>query len=282
MTLRTGVSALLTAALPCGLVAQEPPERGWSWSAQLTTVWVSGNSESSTFGLGSTLRRAAERNELKFEAGAIRTDAALKTRRAVGTAASFEIEEEEDNRKTAEAYFTRARYDRTIGSGLVWFGGADWQRNTFAGIDSRLLFASGVGRVWADQENFRLKTDLSATYTFEQHVVENPAAPNSFAGLRYSADLMRRLTSTTIWESSLISDLNVEDTEDVRLDFTNALPIAISTRLSLKPSLQLLWYNRPAFTNVELFTAGVPTGEEVQVPLEKLDTFFKLALVVSL
>lgn len=272
----------LALMVPKSVLAQEEPERGWKWSANLTSVWATGNSESSTFGLGSLLRRLGEENELRFEAGAIRADAAVTTRRALGTPTSFRIEEEEDSRKTAEAYFLKSRYDRAIGRRMVWFAGADWQRNTFAGIDSRLLFASGVGRVWADAEDFRLKSDLSATYTFEEHVVDNPELKDSFAGVRYSADLMRRLTSTTTWESSLVSDLNVEDTDDLRVDFTNSLPVAISTRLSLKPSLQLLWYTQPALTEVELFTAGLPTGEAVQVPLEELDTFFTLALVVTL
>lgn len=267
---------------PLGAAAQEGPARGWIWSANLTAVWAAGNTESSTFGVGSNLRHVAGQGEAKLEAGAIRADAAVKTRRAVGTPTTFHVEEDEDNRKTAEAYFVRTRYDRQLGGSMVWFGGSDWHRNTFAGIDSRLLFASGVGRVWADRDDFRLKTDLSATYTFEQHVVEQPGLENSFAGLRYSAELMRRLTSTAVWESTLTSDLNVEDTDDLRLDVTTSLPVSISSRLSLKPSLQLVWYNRPAFTEVELFTAGVPTGAAVQVPLEKLDSFFTLALVVTL
>lgn len=282
--MRSRIASVLVIMLPlpCHATAQEAPERGWSWSAKLTSVWVSGNSESSTFGLGSTLRRQGDENDARFEAGAIRTDATVKTRRAVGTPSSFRIDEEEESRRTAEAYFARGRYDRSLGAGMVWFGGADWQRNTFAGIDSRTLFSSGVGRVWADREDFRLTTDLGGTYTFERHVVEEPGFDDSFAGVRASADLLRRLTATTVWESSLISDLNVEDTDDVRVDFTNGLPIAVSTRLSLKPSLQLVWYNRPALTEVELFTAGIATGEVVRVPLEKLDSFFTLALVVTM
>ena len=94
---------------------------------------------------------------------------------------------------------------------------------------------------------------------------------------------MKALTSTTKWESILISDLNLDETEDVRVDFVNALSLSISSRLGLKPSLQVQWRNQPALTKLDLFTAGgQPTTETVQVPLEKMDTFFTLALVVTL
>lgn len=273
---------IVRAALPAAGLAQTP-ELGWSYSAQLTAVWAGGNTESSTFGLGSTLRRLGEKNEVKFEAGGIRSDASLKTRRAVGTTTSFTIEENEDNQKTAESYFSRVRYDRTIKDGFVVFSGVDWLRNSFAGIDSRLLLAAGVGNLWAKRDNFRFKTDLAVTYSFQEDVVENPFLKSSFPGVRFSWDLMRTLTSTTKWESVLISDLNIDETDDLRMDLTNAVSLSVSNRLAVKPGLQLLWRNQPSQTEIQLFSAtGTPTGQTVLVPLEKMDSFFTLALVVTL
>ncbi len=69
----------------------------------------------------------------------------------------------------------------------------------------------------------------------------------------------------------------------MRFDWTNSLPVSISETLALKPSLQLLWRNDPALEAIELFTSGGdPTGSTVLVPLDKLDTLFTLALVLSL
>ena len=45
---------MASIVVPTTAMAQTP-ELGWSYSAQLTAVWAGGNSESSTFGLGSTL-----------------------------------------------------------------------------------------------------------------------------------------------------------------------------------------------------------------------------------
>ena len=280
-----GMALPLVLSLPLMVSAQTPTPPGpdWTYSAKLTAVWVGGNSESSTFGLGSTLRRTGGLIDLTFEAGAIRTDASKKTRRAVGTATTYQIAEDVTREKTAESYFVRGRADRKLGEKLLLFVGADWLRNTFAGIESRTLMAAGTGVLWAKGDRLSFKTDLGATYTFQQDVVENPFLKTRFPGIRFSADFMKALTSTTKWESILISDLNLDETEDVRVDFVNALSLSISSRLGLKPSLQVQWRNQPALTKLDLFTAGgQPTTETVQVPLEKMDTFFTLALVVTL
>jgi hypothetical protein len=263
--------------------AQTADSLGWNYTAKLTAVWAAGNSESSTFGLGSTLRRLAERGELRFDASAVRTDTGIRNRRAVGTTTSFDIEESTDREKTAEAYGLRGRYDRNISPRLVTFAAVDWMRNTFAGIDSRTLLALGAGNVWVARDDFRFKTDYGFTYTFQQDVVENPFLKTKFPGVRFTWDLMRKLTTTTQFESGLIGDLNIDNTDDVRFDFVNALSLAINNSLALKPSLQLLWRNDPALTEIDLFTGGgAPTGQTVLVPLQKLDSFFTMALVVTL
>jgi hypothetical protein len=283
----SGLQLLLAFVVPSLCFAQaptpEPHRPDWTYSAKITAVWVGGNSESSTFGLGSTLRRTGGLVDLTFEAGAIRTDASTKTRRAVGTSDVFQIQEDVVRQKTAESYFVRGRGDRKIGNGLLLFFGADWLRNTFAGIEHRTLLAMGTGVVWAQSDNFHFKTDLGGTYTFQEDVVVNPFLKTAFPGVRFTTDIMRTLTHTTKWESVLISDLNLNETDDIRVDFTNAVSLSISSRLGLKPSLQLQWRNQPALKELDLFTAaGEKTTQKVQIPLEKMDTFFTLALVVTL
>ena len=274
---------LLVAASPATSSAQRTTDTTWVFSGQLTGVWTAGNSETSTFGLATSLQRRNSIGEVKLEAGGIRTDASKKTRRAVGTATSFTIEENERRETTAERYFARIRFDRKITGGAVVFAGLDVLRNTFAGIDSRTLLALGAGHVWVNNDESRFKTDYGVTYTFQEDVVDNPFLKSSFPGTRITAELRRKLTNTARLETTLVSDLNFSDTDDLRFDFNNALPVAVSSAISLKPSLHLAWRNRPASREVELFTAdGGATGTRVAVPLEKLDSFFTLAVVVTL
>lgn len=264
------------------LAAQER-ELGWSFTSELSAVVSEGNSEALTLGLGSALRRAWTRTTWSLEARALRTEVSRKTRTAVGSPDSFVIEEEKTREKTAEAMNVRARLDREVSDGVFAFVGLDWLRNTFAGVDGRYLIAAGGGKTWVDDDRRRVKTDLAGTYTFQRDVVENPFLKRTFPGLRGSLELWRKFSESAEAESGFVSDWNVDERADLRFDWTSSLTVAITGAVALKPSLQVLWRNRPSLTSVELLTTeGAPTGEQVAVPLEKLDTFFRLALVVKL
>lgn len=262
--------------------AQEEEAQRWTFTAEISGVWTAGNSTSNTLGLAGTLAREWDRSVIKFEGGAVRTESGTTTRTAVGTADDFTLVSETERVKTAENYYLRGKYDYKISERFFVLGGADWYRNTFAGIDSRLLLALGAGNIWLDKERLRLSTDYAATYSFQDDVVKNPFVKADFPGVRLAYELWWRLTSSTEFQSKLTSDFNLETTDDIRLDFTNSLPISISSKLAFKPALQLLWRNDPALTEVDLETAaGEPAGT-VRVPLDKLDSFFTVALVVKL
>jgi len=258
-------------------------ELGWFFDAELAGVWTAGNSETRTLGLGAKLRRVWTKSEVLFEAGGTRTESSLTTRTATGTADNFEIREETVTEKTAELFYSRARYDYNFSKRFYALGGIDWLRNKFAGIDSRFLIGLGLGNTWADNKKLRFKTNYSFTYTFQSDVVENPFIKHDFPGIRLAYDFWTQLTASTEFTSELTVDMNLDNTDDIRMVFTNGLPVAISDMLQLKPTLQLLWRNDPALTEVELLdVAGVPSGEMVLTPLQKLDTIFTLALVVKM
>ena len=263
--------------------AQDEEARRWAFTAEISGVWTAGNSESNTLGLAGTLAREWDRSQLKFEGGAVRTESGTTTRTAVGSTENFEVVKETVRAKTAENYYLRGKYDYKISNRFFALAGADWLRNTFSGIKSRLLLALGAGNIWLDRERLRLTTDYAGTYSFQQDVIENPSVKADFPGVRLAYDFWWQLTSSTEFESRLTGDFNLDTTDDIRLDFINSLPISISSKLAFKPSLQILWRNDPALTEVALETpTGEPTGETVRVPLDKLDSFFTLALVVKL
>jgi putative salt-induced outer membrane protein YdiY len=279
-----GAALVLALLAATGVRAQsEEKKYGWFFTTELTSVVTSGNAESNTFGLSASLRRALEFSELKIDGGAIRTESALTFRTAVGTSTDYEIFEDEQREKTAEAYYLRGIYNRTITKRFTLFGGADWLRNPFAGTESRFLIAAGAGNIWADSDHTRFKTNYSVTYTFEADVVDNPFASTKFPGVRLSYDYWRQLTVSTQLTSDLTVDWNLDVTDDVRALFNVGLPIAVSSKLAFKPSLNVQWRNMPALSEVALFdSGGTDTGTKVLVPLEELDMIFKAALVVNL
>lgn len=261
--------------------AEDAPEKklGWFFKASVGWVWLGGNSEANSFAAGAEARHVWSKSELSLKAGGTQTETSIKTRSAEGTKDNYVLKEDTRTEKTAELYFARARYDYNFTGYFFTFGGADWLRNRFAGIESRELVALGAGNTWVDRAEMRFKTDYGVTYTFEEAVVENPFGMKSdFPGARFGYDFWWKFTGTAEFASLFIADWNLDNTDDVRIDCKNELPVSVSDHLKFKPALQFLWRNYPAYTEVGL----EGTDDTVDVPLEKLDTIFTVSLVFEM
>lgn len=282
---KTGILLIVLLVSSINILSQDAEEKklGWFFEGKLAGLWAGGNSESFTLGLGATLKHIWTNSELRFDAGGLQTESSTTTRTAVGTTEDFQVNEDKKTEKTAELIFVRGRYDYNFTENFYAFGGLDWLRNRFAGINSRTLVAAGVGNKWVDNADVRFKTDYSFTYSFQNDVVENPFAKTNFPGVRFAYDFWYNLTASTQFESIFIADWNLDNTDDIRFDFYNALPIKISEVFTLKPSLQLLWRNDPSLTEIDLREVenGPVTGT-VTTPLKNMDSLFSLTLVVNL
>ena len=276
------LATAILATLSAGAAWAADEAQGWYLDAELAVVSIGGNSESSTLGLGAKLRRLWTKSELTFTGGATSTESSLLTRTAQGTVTDFTVQEEKVTEKTAELYFLRGWYKYDFSKKFFAYTGTDWMSNKFAGIDSRVLIALGAGNNWANSETFKFKTFYSFTYTFQEDVVENPFLKTDFPGVRLGYDLNAKLSSSTDLESRLTADFNLDNSDDIRLDWYNALPVGISETLLLKPAFQMMWRNQPSLTSVPLFDGGGAPIGEVSTPLKELDTIFTLALVVKL
>jgi putative salt-induced outer membrane protein YdiY len=267
--------AILVAGSPGCLEAQEEPTLGWTDVAELTFVFTAGNASSSTLGFKNTAGYSWANASFQLGFGGVRTEAGTTTRTATGTRDNFTISKDTETETTAESYFVSSRYDRKISEAAFLYGGAGWDRNTFAGVESRLGFAGGAGRSWFDDDARRFKTDLGLTYTIQKDVVENPDADDAFVGLRGSYDFFRKLSETTDFTSALVLNENLNETSDLRADWVNSIAVAMSSTLALKASLQLLYDNEPSLV-------AVPLGDgEVLTSLDKVDSLFTVALVVN-
>ena len=164
-------------------------ESGFTWenATELSFVATGGNASSSTLGLKAALTGSDDGNAFKLEIGGVRGETGFRELTATGTPASFTVAEATRSELTAESYFARARADRSFGV-AYGFGGAGWDRNTFAGVQNRYAFVTGVGRDWATTEDTRFKTDLGLTYTIQKDV---DPAPERRRGLRRHSALRR-------------------------------------------------------------------------------------------
>ena len=90
------------------------------------------------------------------------------------------------------------------------------------------------------------------------------------------------LTKTTTWTSVLFLDGNFDDTSDYRADWSNGLAVAMTERLQLKATLQLLYDHQPGFVLVPVDRpAGSNLPSTVLAQLDELDSIFSVALVVN-
>jgi putative salt-induced outer membrane protein YdiY len=263
------------------MVAGQDAAFSWENATELSFVSTSGNASSSTLGLKSSLTGTGGPNTFKLELGGIRGETSVTARTATGTPGSFTVSETTTSQLTAESYFARGRYDRSLGP-VFLFAGVGWDRNTFAGVQNRYALVAGVGRVWTETDNGHFKTDVGATYTIQKDVDPAPGADDAFGGLRASIDAMRQLTEGAQYTSVLVGDLNVEDSEDYRIDWINSLSFQLSQSLAFKTSYQLLFDHQPALLKLPLFdTGGTPTGD-VLSPGDKVDSVLTVTLVITL
>jgi len=251
-------------------------------NADLSYVLTSGNSRSSSLGFKGDLTRRWTRQSLSFAVGGIRASStATSARYAVGAPGDFEVVIP-DPEATAEHYYARGRYDYKLSDRFFLTGGVGWERNRFSGIDSRWIGDAGIGYVLlsSDRTDFRGMGGL--TYTDEQYAA-GPPDSDSFVGLRAGWDLRHQLLPTTTLLHTLILDEHLEETDDLRLDVSLGIQVAMSKKLALKANYRVLFDNHPALAEVRLVTpGGVDTGQSVLAPYGKTDQGFSVSLVLSI
>lgn len=280
-----GVAVVTLAAAGGGLSAQEPAADGWSDTAEFSFVATAGNSETQTLGFKNKLWRKWDAASFELSAGGVRAESERVSRFALGTATSYVVVENSTSEVAAENYFLSGRYDRKMSDRFFWFGGAGWDRNRPAGVDNRYVGSGGVGHLWFDREELKLRSDYSLTWTKQDDVIEDPAFDDTFLGLRVSWSYLDKLGSATTYTHDTILDANLEEGDDWRGNMTNSVAVAMNSRLALKVSLQWLYDNSPAVAQIDLFAAAAPppasaTGS-VLVELDELDTIFTSSLVIN-
>jgi len=271
----------LTVAPPA--VAADPPTPGWYFDGDLGGVWTGGNAESEALGAGFLLRRVWPKYRFRLGGSMSQTQNTNTTRTATGTGQDdFDVNEVKTTEKTAEFYNATAAGLYDISKHFFALGGVDWMRNRPAGIDSRTLLAAGAGNTWADSDALSFRTYYNFTYTFQDDVVANPITKNEFPGLQVGYAYNQQITASTKFESDAVVDFNLDNTDDIRVNWFGAIPVSISSRLELKPSLRVMWRNDPSLEQLDLVDGtGTPTGDTVLSPLNEWDTIFTLALVIK-
>ena len=256
------------------------PELGWADAAEFTLVLTGGNAESSALGFKNELTRTWENAVLLFDVNALRAESTTVTRSGLSTPTAVQVTETSLSSLTAANYYARGQYDREISARTFWFGGAAWERNTFAGVAHRYTTSAGVGNTWRDTERATFKTSYGVSLIRQEDVIG--LGIQSFPGLRLSTDYRQQLTANTEFVSGLIVDQNLDETGDIRTDLVNAVTVNMSSVLALSIRWRLLFDRQPSLIEVPLVDeTGLLTGDLTSVEAAQVDNFLTFGLVAS-
>ena len=284
-----GAAAVLAAVpfLTSTTAMGQDETTGWKDTAEFSLVMTGGNTETSALGLKNKLWKRWDKSAFELNAGAIKVETTTVTKTAIGTTTVFSIDEVSSTEKTAENYYLNGRYDRMIHERFFWFVGAGWDRNEFAGIENRYTGYAGVGNIWVQKEKIFWSTDYSASITKQDDVTPDPAIDDTYPGLRLSSAFKYDFGKNASYGNDTIVDVNLNETEDLRVDMTNWLAVSMSEHLALKLSLQVLYDNLPALEAVTLLEFDgltgtfIDMGNTVPAELDELDTILTASLVIN-
>jgi uncharacterized protein DUF481 len=282
----TGIAVLgLLAAASPGHAAVVP---GWYSTTDLMFAMATGNSQTFNLGVNLNVTRQWLRTDWKTTATFQRTDVNEPTRRAFGPASDPTFETGPSVTKSEKLFFNTV-VNRRITERVLWNAGGSLERDIFAGLRLRSLGQLGVGYLWLKPDNSnKFQLGVAATYTSQDEVVDDPETENQFFGVRFSADDETRFGERQqhVFTSTLIVDENLQQTDDLRFNWSNSLAVGINNRFALKVGLQFAYDNLPQLVEFDLFLRGpggalIETGQQVPGRGEKLDTTASVSLVIN-
>lgn len=272
---------LLVAAAATPAQAGTVP--GWYSSTDLSFVMARGNSNTLNFGITADLTRQWLRTAWRNNGSFVRSDVAEPTQTAIGVPGDFSVEPGPTVTKSERLFF-KSDLERRITERFFWNVAGDVERDVFAGLDYRTAAALGVGYLWQRPDNSALfRAGIAGTYTAQEEVIDDPETENSFAGVRVTLDGEKRFGDRlqNTFTSNLIVDENVQDTDDLRFNWQNALSVSMNQRLALKFGVGLLYDNQPQLVEVPLFNVnGLELGQ-VPARAEELDLAVTASIVIN-
>lgn len=124
--------------------------------------------------------------------------------------------------------------------------------------------------------------DYGLIYIQQDDVVINFDFDDLFFGLCFLYDYFNKLIDMIEFMLVFIVDQNLDDIDDLCVDFINVVVVLMMECLVFKVSLQLFYDNMLVFVVVDVVNVvGELIGDSVFVEFEDFDSFFMLVFVVN-
>lgn len=275
----------LAAQAPAPELSQPAP-RAWSNVTTLSYVATTGNAEGQTVGFGNEFLYKWDQSVFSLKARAIRVNTTVVKRSATGTSLEdYVLGENRASTTTAEAYGLNGRFDHRLKDKdrWYWYGGAGWEKNRPAGLDNKYSTTMGFGRIWADRDRTKFRTDVGFGYTHEQPLVAPDGFQANYGTINFTSQFKQKVGANSLYTMDLAFTNNLSDSRDYQGVLRQGFSVAINKSLALKIGYDVVYKNKPNLIPVEVFTAALPPLSlgSISVPAKKTDTVFTTSLVIT-
>lgn len=201
-------------------------------------VNTSGNTEVTTINVGNTLEFAAK------GWGVTQTFALIYGRL--------------DGETNTSLWRAGLRGDRALFDGVGLFVRTEYDRNTFAGIRSRVNQSVGLSAQLIDTDRTKLRSELGAGYVWQRGVA--PAPDRDFSAGRASLAFDRFLSEKSRISQTVEFLPNFKEGDDLRINTETSLVAPITSGIAMKASYAIRYDGlpEPGFRKTDrIFTTGV-------------------------
>lgn len=289
---------ILASMFCCGLLAADAPAaaptaapaapaRPWSNVSTLSFVATNGNAVGQTLGFANDYGYKWALTSLSLKTSAVRASNTLVNRTATGTTLdNAVVAEQKITTTTAEMFGASARLDHRLKDKDRFYGfmGAGWERNRPAGLDSRTTAVAGVGRIWADSDRTKFRTDLGIGWAHENPVVPPPGFKHNYGTWSLNSQFKQKVGASSLYGLDLSVTDSLSNSRDWQGFLKQGLQVTINSKFALKVGYDLFYRNLPNLIGVTVFDTSVDPAVsigKISIPAKKLDTVFTTSLVVT-
>jgi putative salt-induced outer membrane protein len=201
---------------------QAPPPPVFEGSAEFSYVGTSGNSDTQSLGAGATVTFRPAHWEIASTAALIRSKDAGVTK--------------------AQSSVLSTQAERSLTGTLSLFGGHEYLRNRFAGVNHRHTLEAGVWIGAITNARQELEFEIGIGYAHEQRL----AGPNRSSAISTaSASYTLTLSDTATFENEIQTVAALDKGRDQRVTNVAALSAKLNTLFSLKVRHTTRWVRSP-------------------------------------
>jgi len=214
---------ILTAAMASSIVfAQAEAQKPWSYTLGLSYIGNTGNTDNQTFGTDFTFKRIPEPWGVEGGISYMRG--------------------EQDGTKTAERIRAGIKGIRKLNDRWEWFLSAGWEKDKFAGYDSRLVLATGATFKAVSTPKDELLFDMGVSWTNDNYVVgDNDSYLGGLLQMRYT----HNWTPSSKFQQRLLYIPNFDNGSNWRGESETAVITALTSKLAFKGSFLLRYNHEP-------------------------------------